>query len=184
MPTSEEKSFQELDPTKVFYSDTFVSASNTSPDRLEGIRTRLASMSIGQAKDDDLPRSKIHWWQRWADQQINSKLSAVYKIPLIRITRTGRNHDRSGTPVAFFPDPIQDIAIAMVVAQIVLVEYTDVDPNTNDAANALQQWAEDRLNEIAGADGIVGTIELEGQDHKARSHFAPPTAMPRNIPQQ
>lgn len=179
-----DQTFQEQQPNTVFYSDTFVSAVPGVVDRLEGIRLRLASMSIGDSRDDDLKKKNIHHWQRWADQQINAKLSSVYKTPLIRITRTGRNLGLNGTPVPFFPDPIPDIAIAMVVAQIVLVEYTDVDPNTNDAANALQQWAEDRLDEIAGADGIVGTIELEGQDPKARSRFAPPTAMPRNIPKQ
>ena len=179
-----DQSFQSQQPLVVFYSDTFVSATPGAIDRLEGIKTRLAALSIGQARDDDLLESKIHWWQRWADDQINAKLSAVYLTPLLRITRTGRNLNLAGAEVSFFPFPIQDIAIAMVVAQIVIVEYTDVDPNTNEVANGLQQWAEDRLNEIAGADGIVGTIELEGQDHKARSHFAPPTAMPRNIPKQ
>ena len=184
MPTSEEKSLQELNPNVVFYSDSFISASSTSPDRIEGIMVRLASMSIGQSRDDDLPRSKIHWWQRWADNQINAKLSSVFRVPLIRITRANRNLDRDNVAVPFFPEPIQDIAIAMVVAQIVLVEYIDVDPNTNEAANGMQQWAEDRLNEIAGSDGIVGTMDLEGQILKARSRFAPPNAMPKNIPHQ
>lgn len=179
-----DRTFQEQQSGTVFYSDTFVSATPGAVDPLEGIRLRLASLSIGEARDDDILKSKIHHWQRWADQQINAKLSSVYKVPLIRITRTGRNLDLNGNATPFFPEPIQDIAIAMVVAQIVLVEYTDVDPNTNEAANAMQQWAEDRLDEIAGADGIVGTIELEGQDPKARSRFAPPTAMPRNIPRQ
>lgn len=184
MPTSEDRIFQDLNPATVFYSDTFLSAVDVIPDRIEGIRARLAALSVGHARDDDVARSKIHWWQRWADQQINAKLSSVYRTPLVRITRADRNLNRDGTPVPFFPDPIQDIAIAMVVAQIVLVEYTDVDPNTNEAANGLQQWAEDRLSEIAAADGIVGSMELEGQDPKTRSRFAPPGAMPRNIPKQ
>lgn len=169
-------------PNIIFYSDTFVSAKPGAVDRLEAIKVKVAGLHIGVGKEDDIKPAKVHFWQQWADQRINSMLAPVYLTPLIRITRTGRNLNLSGTPVPFFPDPIPSIAVDYVAAQMVLVEYTDVDPNTNEAANALLVDADKRLKEIAGYDGIVGSSFLEGQQARSRHLFAPPTAMPRNIP--
>jgi hypothetical protein len=173
---------QVQNPNVIFYSDTFVSSRSGPVDRLEGIKTKLASLHIGTGKEDDIKPYRVIFWQQWADQRINSMLAPVYLTPLIRITRTGRNLNAANTPVPFFPDPIQSLAIDYVAAQMVLVEYTDVDPNTNEAANALMLAADKTLKEIAGYDGIVGSTFLEGQQARSRHLFAPPNAMPRNIP--
>jgi hypothetical protein len=176
-----DQSLQAQSNKVVFYSDTFITAkASASVDPLEGIKLKLASINIGTARTDSLQEHKIHHYQRWTDSSINAFLSAVYTIPLVRITRTGRNYNAAGNEVAFFPDPIPEIATAMVAAQIVFHEYTDIDPNTNEAANALMLAAEDKLREIVGIDGQVGSLRLEGQQLKARHPFAPPGVMPLN----
>ena len=175
-----DNSLQQQNPNVVFYSDTFITAKPGSVDRLEGIKLKLASIGIGKARTDGLAQESIHHYQRWVDSTINSSLSAVYTIPVVRITREGRNLNVANQPVPFFPDPIPEIATAMVAAQIVFHEYTDIDPNTNAAANALFNAAEDRLREIVGIDGQVGTLRLEGQQLRTRHPFAPPGVMPLN----
>ncbi|KKK73637.1 hypothetical protein LCGC14_2891830 [marine sediment metagenome] len=180
MPDSD--TLQQLQSAVEFYSDTFITVRAGTPDRLEGIRNMLASLDIGTGKEDDIPESKMHFWQRWVDNAINSKLSSVYKTPLRRITRTGRNLNKDGNATAFFSDPIQMIAIMMVCAKIILNEYTDIDPNTNEPVNTLWGEAMDFLEELGGYSGQVGTAPLEGQDLRGRSIFVPPGAMPRPIP--
>lgn len=177
-----DKSLQELNPNIVFYSDSFISARPGAVDRLEGIKLKLASIGIGTSKIDALRANSVHNYQRWVDGVINSALSAVYTIPLVRITRAGRNLDRNNTAIAFFPDPIQEIATSMVTAQIVFYEYTDIDPNQNQAANALYNAAMKQLMDIAGTDGQIGTMRLEGQQLRARHPFIPPGVMPLNVP--
>jgi hypothetical protein len=173
-------SLQQLNPNVVFYSDTFISIKQGAVDRLEGIKLKLASIGIGKARTDGLAQESIHHYQRWVDSTINSALTAVYTIPVVRITREGRNLNQSNTAIAFFPDPIPEIATAMVAAQIVFHEYTDIDPNSNEAANALFNAAEDRLRELVGIDGQIGTFRLEGQQLRTRHPFAPPGVMPLN----
>lgn len=175
-----DESLQSANSDVVFYSDTFISMKPGAVDRLEGIKLKLASIGIGKARTDSLGNTDIHHYQRWVDGVINSKLSAVYTVPLVRIKRSGRNLDKSGEAVPFFPDPIPEIATAMVVAQIVFYEYTDIDPNTNEAANALDLAADEKLREIVGVDSQIGSLRLEGQQLRTRHPFAPPGAMPLN----
>lgn len=177
-----DQTLQEQNPDIIFMSDSFITAKAGAADRLEGIKAKLASINIGSSRIDDLQKSDIHNWQRWVDQVINSELSAVYFTPIVRITRSERNLDKDGVAKPFFPDPLYEIATAMVAAQVVFHEYTDVDPNTNDAANALYNNALLELQKLAAYDGQVGHILLEGQEPKARSPFIPPGVMPRNVP--
>lgn len=176
-----DKTLQEQNANVVFYSDTFITAKAAGAvDPLEGIILKLASIGIGKARTDALARESIHHYQRWVDSQINSYLSAVYVVPLVRITRAGRNLNANNAVVAFFPDPIPEIATGMVAAQIVFHEYTDIDPNTNESANALFNMLETKLRELVGEDGQIGTQRLEGQGLRARHPFAPPGVMPLN----
>jgi hypothetical protein len=176
-----DNSLQQQNPLVVFYSDTFITAkAGGSVDRLEGIKLKLASIGVGKARTDGLAQESMHHYQRWVDSTINASLSAVYTVPVVRITREGRNLNAANAAVPFFPDPIPEIATAMVAAQIVFHEYTDVDPNTNQAANALYVAAENNLREIVGIDGQIGTLRLEGQQLRTRHPFAPPGVMPLN----
>lgn len=177
-----DNSLQQLNPNVVFYSDSFISLRPGSVDRLEGIILKLATINIGKGKIDELPREKIHHYQRWADSMINSALSSVVTIPLVRITRIGRNLNQSDIEVPFFPDPIPEIATAIVVSQIVFYEYTDVDPNISAAVNTLYESATKQLMGIAGMDAQIGIFRLEGQQLRTRHPFAPPGAMPLNVP--
>ncbi len=165
-----------------FYSDIFISIEGGTPDPLQGIKLKLASLGIGTGKEDSIPESRMHHYQRWVDNILNSKLSVVYKVPLRRITRQGRNLDENGNAVAFFSEPIQKIATDLVSAYIVFHEYSDIGANENETARGWYNDGMAELEEIAAYDGQVGTRRLEGQDARARSIFVHPTQQPRPIP--
>ena len=181
-----DKTLQEQQPKDKrtsFYSDVFVTAQTSGTiDPLEGIRIMLASVDIGVSKEDAIAPATMHHWQRITDGIINSKLSAVYQTPLIRITRENQNLDINGNPVSFYPYPIQKIAISIVCYYIVINEFQDVDPNVNEAAQTWEIEAMNELEQLAGYDGQVGMMALEGQQRRARTPFANPNVMPRPLP--
>lgn len=176
------ETLQQKNKTTEFYSDVFISVNGGTIDPLEGIRTMLASVNIGVGKEDEIVPARMHHWQRWVDNVMNSKLSAVYKAPLRRITRAGRHLDEKGDAVPFFPAPIQKIATSLVCAYIIFNEFQDVDPNTNEAASNWYTEAMAELDMLAAYDGQVGMMELEGQSRLARTPFANPNVMPKPLP--
>jgi hypothetical protein len=110
----------------------------------------------------------------WADDVINSRLSALYYTPLRQITRTG---------VTRYPAPIEHIASNLAAGYMVESIYSRIDPQVSDAGKAHKENALMELDEICN--GILtGSRRIEGQTTKARNSFANPNVIPLEPPKE
>lgn len=110
----------------------------------------------------------------WADDILNSRLSALYVVPLQHITRNGKT---------FYPFPIEHIATHICAGLLVESIFSRIEPVLSDAGKLHREQALSELDEICNGT-LVGSRRLEGQKLKARNSFVNPAVAPLEPPKE
>jgi len=118
---------------------------------------------------DAIPQDVVERYQAEVDQIVNTTLDAVTEVPLIKVTRKG---------VTDFPLEIRYVARRLVAAEIILAEYTEVEPNLSEGGKELRERALAQLRRYA--DGRIGpSNRVDGQRRRLKDRFVRPTSYPQ-----
>ena len=149
--------------------DTFIDTSNagityySDPDVDLVIKAR--QLTIGSSAKASISFEKLEQYKRDIDHLLNSRLSPLYRTPLLR-TKKGRS---------VWPAPIQHIAQRLVLQHLLGDQYSQVEPNQAVNVQNLAQLAYVDLDAILEKRTI-----LEGQRMRSRNYGSNPYTEPLN----
>lgn len=151
---------------EVFGSSEYYSGS------IDNIRRVVDMISVGEGKAKSFTESVCKIYQKEVDTIIDSRLRPFYAVPLVKLTETDQ-----------WPEPIPYIASRLVAANIILVEFTEIDANESEAAEAMRNAALDELDRLT--EGLFnGEQVLPGQRKRAGMAFVSPGITPRFMGRQ